>query len=257
MPFRYRNGLPLCRRSGVYSITNKVNGKVYVGSALSVRGRMIMHRSLLRKGRHENEYLQRAWNKYGENNFRFDVLEVCEPTNCIIREQYWMDSLKVVNRKLGYNICPIAGNAMGGRRHSAKSRAKMSKQRKGMDTSVATAAAAIANRGRKRSQEICDKISAGHLGKVFSEEHKANSRANHWSTKPGAAEKYAKIVATRPQTLTEEHKANIGAGHWVNRPDAEEIRKKLSKSLTGQKRTLASRQKMRLVALRRWAKCRT
>jgi group I intron endonuclease len=38
--------------------------------------------------------IARALIKYGYSNFQLDILEYCEPTNCIEREQYYIDLLK-------------------------------------------------------------------------------------------------------------------------------------------------------------------
>lgn len=61
---------------GVYKITNTVDGKVYIGSsAVDIDCRWSTHRALLRTGKHYNRHLQRAWNKYGESVFTFEVVE--------------------------------------------------------------------------------------------------------------------------------------------------------------------------------------
>lgn len=52
--------------SGVYKISNKINGKVYIGSSCNLKRRKYSHFSKLRKGLHNNRYLQNSWNKYGE-----------------------------------------------------------------------------------------------------------------------------------------------------------------------------------------------
>lgn len=64
--------------SGIYKIINKINGKYYVGSSNNISHRWYTHRSYLRKNNHVNEYLQRAWNKYGEYNFEFVIVEEVE-----------------------------------------------------------------------------------------------------------------------------------------------------------------------------------
>lgn len=89
---------------GVYTITNLVNGKIYVGSALiSFRVRWNVHKSKLRNNKHDNQHLQFAWNKYGESNFKFEILEECLSEYCTSTEQYWINMLNVCNRKFGYN----------------------------------------------------------------------------------------------------------------------------------------------------------
>lgn len=80
--------------SGIYIITNIINGKRYIGSSKSIRKRLWKHRSLLRHNKHENEHFQNAWNKYGEDKFVYSVLEECDIDCLLDREQYYIDTLK-------------------------------------------------------------------------------------------------------------------------------------------------------------------
>jgi group I intron endonuclease len=59
----------------IYKIRNVVNGKFYVGSAVDTRTRFRQHRRLLKNGTHHCKHLQAAWNKYGEDVFKFEVVE--------------------------------------------------------------------------------------------------------------------------------------------------------------------------------------
>lgn len=61
---------------GIYKITNVKNGKIYIGSAKNFKKRAYQHVSSLRNQRHQNKHLQASWNKWGEDAFLFEVLEV-------------------------------------------------------------------------------------------------------------------------------------------------------------------------------------
>lgn len=62
--------------SGIYTITNKVTGKLYIGESLDIYRRWHdEHIPQLRKNRHYNKELQNDFNKYGEENFVFEILE--------------------------------------------------------------------------------------------------------------------------------------------------------------------------------------
>lgn len=93
--------------SGIYLILSFVNGKRYIGSACFLRRRRNEHLSILKKGMH-NKYLQNHFNKYGENDLLFKIIEFCNKEKLIEREQYWLDLLHPE-----FNILKIAGSNMG------------------------------------------------------------------------------------------------------------------------------------------------
>ena len=125
--------------SGVYRIRNNVNGKVYIGSTINFKRRKVDHFKELRGNKHPNPKLQKAYNKYGEENIVFEIVEYVAPEKLLEREQYYIDSLNAVNE--GYNIAPIAGNRLGvkcseetkiklkklqtGRRHTEETKQKL------------------------------------------------------------------------------------------------------------------------------------
>lgn len=116
--------------TGVYCITNKVNGKRYIGSSSrSIKGRVKQHKIDLRLDKHHSSHLQGAWNKYGEQSFTFSIIERCSPELCITKEQYWMDKFKSYIDNYGYNISPTAGSCIGCK-ISEESRRKMSEAAK-------------------------------------------------------------------------------------------------------------------------------
>lgn len=60
---------------GIYVIKNNVNNKMYIGSSTNIKQRFTCHKSALRNNNHRNKHLQNAWNKYGEDNFEFIIIE--------------------------------------------------------------------------------------------------------------------------------------------------------------------------------------
>lgn len=102
------------KKTVIYLIRNILNNKCYVGSAVDFDRRKTHHKSLLNKGKHHSIHLQRAWDKAGENNFIFEIIEtVIGKSKLIEREQYYLDLYKTYNYKNGYNICKIAGSTLG------------------------------------------------------------------------------------------------------------------------------------------------
>lgn len=89
---------------GIYCIENLVNHKRYIGQSIDIYHRWQDHKRELNGNRHRNMYLQRAWNKYEENNFSFYILEECDVSLLDEREIYYIDKFDCLNNRYGYNI---------------------------------------------------------------------------------------------------------------------------------------------------------
>lgn len=187
--------------SGIYAITNIVNGKRYIGSAINIRKRWNRHTSELDLGKHTNNHLQHAWNKYGSENFQFSIIELCPADQLLDREQIYIDE------KSDFNICMTAGNTLGvkpspetmkklvashkGKHPSAETRAKMSAAHKGNKYSVGRtytveerAKRSIAMKGRTFSPESRAKMSAARKGWQYSDETRAKMSASQCGRVP-------------------------------------------------------------------------
>lgn len=89
-------------KTGIYKITNKHNGKFYIGSSKQIERRWWEHQNDLNKNKHVNHKLQTAWNHYGSNEFEFTIIEDVEDSQLLIREQFYLDVFKP--HLVGYNI---------------------------------------------------------------------------------------------------------------------------------------------------------
>ena len=89
---------------GIYKIINLVNNKIYIGCASNIRTRKNGHIYDLRKGIHKNDYLQKAWTKYGELNFKFEVVELCDINVLHKKEHFWVSFYNCLDRSVGYNL---------------------------------------------------------------------------------------------------------------------------------------------------------
>lgn len=96
---------------GIYCIENLINHKKYIGSSINIYQRWSNHKSDLRGNRHHNNHLQDAWNKYGENNFKFSIIELCDEAEIKEREQYYLDTLYPFKQN-GYNIEKYSNNTI-------------------------------------------------------------------------------------------------------------------------------------------------
>lgn len=95
-------------KSGIYRILNVVDNKCHIGSATNIKNRWYTHKSDLRKNKHHSQILQRAWNKHGERNFKFEVLLYCNKEDLIKNKQKQIDCINPV-----YNILKVAGSFLG------------------------------------------------------------------------------------------------------------------------------------------------
>lgn len=90
--------------SGIYTITNLVNKKIYVGLTSNFFTRNKCHFKHLKNGTHDNEHLQRSYDKYGKHKFLFEILVDCPIEFLYSEEHYWCNLLRVHEDKYGYNI---------------------------------------------------------------------------------------------------------------------------------------------------------
>lgn len=153
--------------SGIYKITNTINGHCYIGSAININRRWRLHKSSLSLDKHHSVYLQRAWNKYGADSFDFSIIEYCSPITLIFREQYWIDALNPE-----YNIAKKAGNTIGvrnfGHKHTDEAKAKMAEKARGRHPTTETLLK-MSEAGKKRvpymrTPETSAKLSASMKG---------------------------------------------------------------------------------------------
>lgn len=92
------------RICGIYCIENIINHKRYIGQSVDIYKRWHTHRYLLNENKHDNDYLQKAWNKYGENNFVFSILERCDKGQLSKMETHYIDVYQTLNEDYGYNL---------------------------------------------------------------------------------------------------------------------------------------------------------
>lgn len=92
----------------IYKITNQINGRFYIGSTNNLIKRYYTHVYDIRSNKKTCIKLIRAVKKYGEDNFKFEILCECDANETIKIEQGYIDSLKPE-----YNIAKIAGSNAG------------------------------------------------------------------------------------------------------------------------------------------------
>lgn len=149
----------LTGKSGIYRITNLINGKIYIGRSVNLKDRKSKHKTKI-----SNTIISKAIQKYGHDNFLFEVIEYCELDKLVEREGYYFDLLQPFRENNGYNILRDSGeNGWIGMSHSIVSRLKMSESKKG---SIPW------NKGKKGVQECSDETR-----RLMSENRKGESNS--------------------------------------------------------------------------------
>jgi group I intron endonuclease len=115
--------------SGIYRFVCVPTGKCYVGGSGRMKIRKGEHLASLRGNRHHSRRFQNAWNKWGEQEFAYEILEECDPTALMEREQHWIDTFKSFDKSMGFNIAPITGTVLGIKRsEETKERMRVSRR---------------------------------------------------------------------------------------------------------------------------------
>lgn len=187
---------------GIYIIRNNINGNVYIGQAVDIYERWKEHVSLLRRGKHVNNHLQRAWNKYGEDNFEFNIVEECDENVLNDREIYWVAEYDSYYN--GYNQT-LGGGGVRGFKHDEETKQIISESLKGEnapwygkqrseETKVKIGQASKDRwsnpenhpmYGKHHTEESKEKMSESHKGKTLTDEHKKKlSKANSGENNP-------------------------------------------------------------------------
>lgn len=205
----------------VYKIRNVVNGKFYVGSSMRKDHRFRDHVRLLRKGGHHCSHLQSAWNKYGEDCFKFEVVEVVpDSQNLQAAEDVWLE--KFFGTAECYNTgrrsdAPWRGGEK--KNHPNFGRTKSPEETAAISATLKAFYAADPNnhprRGKKHTPEALAKMAQKtvhrgedhyRFGKTLSPEVKAKISATQKGVKKG------------PRTLTEAGRQRIkeaaALGHY-------------------------------------------
>lgn len=202
--------------SGIYHIKNLVNGKRYIGSSVDIGSRWRHHKSVLNRSVHHSIVLQRAWRKYGESNFEFAILLLCNKDDVLKYEQAFLDKIQPE-----YNIATDVQASGAGRKVTPETKQKLRE----------------ANVGKKLTEEHKRKIGESQIGKRLTEEHKrkisegrTGVNMGHVAWNKGRAQseetkrKLSEAVLGKKnhaygKTLSEEHKRKISESckaRWAN-----------------------------------------
>lgn len=195
------------KRTGIYKITNKENGKCYIGSSKDITRRFSQHRGNLRNNRHHSRHLQNAWNLYGEDAFTYEILEECSADTLIAREQHYISTLSPE-----YNVMVVVQETIT---HCQETKKKIGQRTKGKTYDELY--------GPEKAAELRQRRSEALKGKPKSDEHKKKCRVAalghtpHNKGKTASEETKAKVREARAKQvmgpMTEAQKEKIRQAH--------------------------------------------
>ena len=203
---------------GIYCI--RFDDKFYVGQSINIENRWYRHLNDLVHEKHGNMKLQHAWNKYGQNNFHFEIIELCLREELTRKEQFWMNALDAYLN--GYNNSLAADSMTRGISLSKEHKLKLSKAGKGRFPSEESKAKmreswknrkpvsdecklkmSEAHKGKKFSCETIKKMSQSHVGITHSDEIRCKISQNcKGKSKSSKGKKHV-------YSMTDEHKRKI------------------------------------------------
>ncbi len=121
------------KKSGIYTIINKNNNKIYVGSAKEFKKRFDSHLTDFKRGKHRNKNLQNSYNKHGADRFEFEVLDYVENLDdLLLIEHMYIVLLSATNKHVGYNKILFCNNMLGFK-HSEETKQKFRDNAKKQD----------------------------------------------------------------------------------------------------------------------------
>ncbi len=220
---------------GVYIIRHVESGRCYVGSSKNIQVRWNKHREDLRKGKHHSPTLQRAWNKYSETAFLFEVVEETTIEQLRTAEALWLSKLRpFYNSMTAQNTQLIE--------HGPSTRKLMS------ESQLRRFARERVRGGRKLSPEQKAKIAASHIGirPSAATRAKMSASAKRRGGRPMPRHAVERIAASnRGRKRSEETKRRLSEAHKGYKMPTEQ-RAKISQSLRGRVVTEETRKKLSL-----------
>lgn len=225
--------------SGIYRITHVSTGRVYVGQSVNLKKRFQVHKRLLVGGRHHSVALQRSWDKCGELDFEFEVLEFLPRCSWMLtrREQKYINDAVATNSLLNSSRIAGRGSRLGATA-SVETRNKIS----------------AAHKGRIVSEETRKNLSASLMGHSVSEAVRQKLSSDRKGVPMSADAKKKMSDSHRGVPLSHEHRRRISEGQMGKKmpPMADEHRAKISAGLKGIKRTPEQKERYRIAITAMW-----
>lgn len=117
---------------GIYMITcssDRGFDFIYIGQSYKILQRLREHTKDLSYNIHPNPILQKVYNKYGQDDFNFYILEECDISKLDEREIYYINYYDSHKGDHGLN-CTVGGKGHRGFKHSEERKMKISENSK-------------------------------------------------------------------------------------------------------------------------------
>lgn len=157
---------------GIYKITNKINNKCYIGQSINIERRFEEHKNTNRT----SKYLHRAMIKYGIDNFKFEIIEICHKEELSEKEKYWINYYHSIS-PYGYNL---TDGGDGGNTFRYRTEEQMEETKKKISNAVSGENNGFF--GKHHSEKTKEKLKQINIGKKLSQETKnkiSESLQNH------------------------------------------------------------------------------
>jgi len=215
----------------IYKIRNVINEHYYVGSTVDSRKRFWAHRKALRLGTHDCTHLQRAWVKYGEDCFKFEIVEQLNSKEELYpAEQKWLDEHH--GKDYCYNSAAHADSPM--RDASPEMRARLAEKTKAWlerDGHPRT--------GAEWSLEQRDQIRKSRIGKHAGEQHYRHGKTVSEEVRKKIGDTQRGKPKAAGRKVSAEGMAKIKAAaeaghysHWKGKQHTAETKQKISRRVT-------------------------
>ena len=160
----------------IYCITNKINGKQYVGQTVRTAEERFKEHC-----RDKKMYISQAIRKYGKENFLVETIDSALLIDDLNeKEIYWIEEFKT-KKPNGYNLCDGGDNTLG-YNHTLEARMKMSMTKKSLGSMVG-----VKNHfyGKSHTKETREKMSAAWKSgrRVMTPELKEKLKESHYTRK--------------------------------------------------------------------------
>lgn len=228
----------------IYMWTNNINGKKYVGKCHgNVKDRYSKHIN-----GHGNVPLKRAFDKYGVDNFTFEILH--DGILDIFLNDYEIEAIKTHNTNAkrqngwGYNLTD-GGDGTLGFKQSAETRRKISETQKGKKvTAESIRKMSEAHKGKLHTAKTRQKMSESRKGEKHPNYGKTGEKHPNYGRKHTTESIRKMSEARKGKKVTAEARRNMSKAQRNRKPTSEEARRNMSEARKGKKHTAETRRKL-------------